>query len=632
LPTHATQPAVLSIPPAESRLGSPVQAYLEDLQRRFSILTEGDIATYIPELAKANPDWFSLCMSMVDGMTYVSGNSDQTFTIQSMSKALVFALALEDNGWEAVLRRVGVEPSGEAFNSIVLDERYNRPFNPMVNAGAIATTALIKAGSPAEREARILDYVGRFAGRAIRVDEAVFRSERETGHRNRAIAHLMRNFDMVHDDVDAILDAYFRQCSILVDCRDLSVIAATLANGGVNPVTGVRVLSPFHERCVLSVMGSCGMYDFAGEWGYKVGMPAKSGVSGGIIAVLPGQLGIGVFSPRVDSRGNPVRGIKVCEDTAERFGLHQYDTAPNTRSIVRREYRGDTLSSRRLRAPHERDYLVREGHRVLVVELQGRVLFGSAERLLRLIETKIGEVQHLILDFRRVSGIDANTAFLMAHLRKMIGEAGATLYVTGAQVDPEVGAAAAETLLAAEPENKHAFRFDDIDGALEAAEQTLIARGPTAVRRPQRYALSDIDLFKGLSGKELNCLELEILAIRYGAGELVFREGDSAQVFFVLASGTVSVLRRLHDGSGSVRLATIGPGVAFGGMALLDQGRRSADIRANEPIVCYAFSMARLEEIGQRYPRIQLQLMRNLAQEMASRLRRANDEIAELFT
>ena len=449
---------------------------------------------------------------------------------------------------------------------------------------------------------------------------------------NRAIAHLMRNFDMLPDDVDGVLDSYFRQCSILVDCRDLSVIAATLANGGVNPLSGERVLSAFYVRCVMSVMSSCGMYDYAGQWAYRVGMPAKSGVSGGIIAVLPGQLGIGVFSPPVDSKGNTVRGIRVCEAIAEQFGLHQYDTAPNARSIIRSERRGDEVSSRRLRPVYEREYLVQEGRRILILELQGQMFFGAMERLLRHLEDRMEGVSHLILDFSRVSGIAANSVFLLANLKLIIDHAGVELLVSGADKYPEV-ADAVTGILCADPADftmPAGQSFHDLDEALEYAEQALIAIGPPALRSITHYGLKDINLFKGLERDELQCLETAILAISYATGETIFREGDPAQVFFALASGAVSVLRRMPGGQ-TVRLASIGPGVAFGEMALLDQGARSAEVRADAPSLCYVLSMKRLEEISQTRPRIQLQIVRNMAQEMSNRLRRTNQEFTNLM-
>src|SRR5204862_4646762 len=221
-----------------------------------------------------------------------------------------------------VITKVGMEPTGDAFNSISLEPGTGRPRNPMINAGAIATTALIAGKSPQIKLRRLLDMFGAFAGRELLLDDAVYRSESETGHRNRAIGYMLRNFDILVEDPNPAVELYFQQCSVSVNCHDLGVIAATLANRGINPITGKQAIRGEYVESVLSVMGSCGMYDYAGEWLYRVGMPAKSGVAGGIIAVLPGQLGIGVFSPLLDNHYNSIRGVQVCNELSRHFDLH----------------------------------------------------------------------------------------------------------------------------------------------------------------------------------------------------------------------------------------------------------------------------------------------------------------------
>ncbi|MDP5017942.1 MAG: glutaminase A [Dolichospermum sp.] len=300
---------------------------LRELHSQYKSLKDGVVANYIPELAKVNPDLFSICIVTTDGQIYEVGDFEQLFTIQSISKVFVYGQALADHGRDYVLTRVGVEPTGDAFNAIVLDEQSKRPYNPMVNAGAIATTSLIKGNGATERLNRLLEMYRRYIGRDIFVDISVFTSERSTGHRNRANAHLMLNFGMIDQNIEESLDLYFQQCSAMVNCRDLAVMAATLANKGINPITKEQAVDTHYIKDILSVMYTCGMYNFAGEWAYKVGIPAKSGVSGGIIAVVPGQMGIGVFSPLLDPRGNSVRGVKVCEELSQRLGLHLFDCA-----------------------------------------------------------------------------------------------------------------------------------------------------------------------------------------------------------------------------------------------------------------------------------------------------------------
>ena len=268
---------------------------------------------------------FSICVITVDGQVYEVGDYNHLFTIQSISKVFVYGMALEDHGRDYVLTKVGVEPTGEAFNAIILDEQSKRPYNPMVNAGAIATTSLIKGLGATERLNRMLDMFRRYIGHDIFVDISVFMSERTTGNRNRAMAYLMLNFGMIDAKIDEALDLYFQQCSIMVNCHDLAVMAATLANKGINPFTKEQAVESCYVKDMLSVMYTCGMYNFTGEWVYKVGIPAKSGVGGGIIAVVPNQMGIGVFSPLLDCRGNSVRGVKVCEELSQELGLHLFN-------------------------------------------------------------------------------------------------------------------------------------------------------------------------------------------------------------------------------------------------------------------------------------------------------------------
>jgi glutaminase len=303
-----------------------IHAFLEDLHAQLKPLSDGQLACYIPELAKADPNWFGLSLVTLDGCAFDVGDVQQSFTIQSISKVFVYGMALEDYGRENLLKKVGVEPTGDPFNSLIrLDADSKRPDNPMINAGAIATTSLITGQDPADRLNRLLAMFKRYVGREVFIDMSTFLSERATGHRNRAMAHLMLNFGMIDEHIDEALDLYFQQCSVLVNVHDLAVMAATLANQGINPLTGEQAVGSEHVRDILSVMYTCGMYNFAGEWAFRVGIPAKSGVSGGIIAVVPNQAGIAVFSPPLDEHGNSVRGLRVFEALSRQYGFHLFD-------------------------------------------------------------------------------------------------------------------------------------------------------------------------------------------------------------------------------------------------------------------------------------------------------------------
>ena len=306
---------------------------LEELYKRHLDAEEPTLAKYYtpgrgyypPELAGEERDQFGVCLVSTDGQVYGAGDYELRFALQSLSKVFVYGMALCDHGRERVLENVGVEPSGNAFNSLVFDERYNRPFNPMVNSGALATTDLIAAEGYTEAWERIRANFGVYAADdTLEADEEVFREEMRDADRNRATAYLMRSYGMIGREVENTLALYLRQCSIPVNCQDLATMAATLANGGTNPITGRQAIERPYVRDILSVMYTCGMYDFAGQWAYEVGIPAKSGVSGGILAVIPGKFGIGVFSPGLDVQGNSVRGIAVCEELSDRLGLHVF--------------------------------------------------------------------------------------------------------------------------------------------------------------------------------------------------------------------------------------------------------------------------------------------------------------------
>ena len=393
---------------------SPIHAYLADLHARHAGNSSGEVADYIPELARADPDRFGICIATRDGIVYEVGDTQQPFTIQSASKPLTYGLALADGGEDAVLRRIGVEPSGDAFNAISLQPQTGAPLNPLINAGAIAACGLVRGESADERLGRILETFGRYAGRALDVDERVYASESATGHRNRAIGWMLRTFGILPNDPTATLETYFRQCAIRVTCRDLAIIGATLANGGVNPVTGERAVDAAYVDNVLSVMATCGMYDFSGEWLYRTGLPAKSGVGGGILAVQPGRLGIAVFSPRLDEHGNSVRGIAVCRELAADLGLHIFDVSARPAPVIRMATSRRSVASSRRRPQEAADYLRGVGSRLRLYHAQGSLVFASVEPLIREMMARAETSDTSILNLKSVESLDGASAGLLA--------------------------------------------------------------------------------------------------------------------------------------------------------------------------------------------------------------------------
>lgn len=296
---------------------------LEELYHKYLPCMEGKLADYIPELAKVDPRKFAISITTLNGETFKVGDVDFKFSLQSVSKPFTYGLVLEEYHRDFVLSKVGVEPTGEAFNSIIeLEKQTHRPYNPMINSGAIAITSFINGATEQERLARILKLFENYFGHPVEIDHDVFLSEKITAHRNRAIAHLLRHFNIIETDIDESLDLYFKQCSILSDCTDLSMMGAALANRGINPKTNKIALKSEFVPDLLSLMFTCGMYDSSGEWAYSVGIPAKSGVSGAILGVIPGKMGIGVYSPLIDERGHSIRGMKVFKELSEKLSLN----------------------------------------------------------------------------------------------------------------------------------------------------------------------------------------------------------------------------------------------------------------------------------------------------------------------
>jgi glutaminase len=599
----------------------PLATYLRELHRKHAGCMDGGVASYIPELTRADPAWFGIAVATIDGHVYEVGDTRQPFTIQSISKPFAYALALHDQGADEVLSKIGVEPSGDAFNSISLHRDSGRPFNPMINAGAIAATGLVRGATAEQKIERILALCSQCAGRDLSIDEAVYRSERDTGYRNFAIGFMLRNFGIVDSSPEPILDAYFRQCSILVTARDLAIMAATLANGGICPTSGESVLDADCVPRVLSVMATCGMYDYAGEWIYRIGMPSKSGVGGGIIGVLPGQMAIAVFSPPLDERGNSVRGIRVFNDLSGDFGLHLLRGARTTNYVIRRRYDAATVSSKRLRRAVETQALAEDGHGIVVYELQGELTLSSMERVIRELLRQSREVAYVVVDFKRVLGADPPALELW--LTFLAGTRGRFEEVVLTGLAP--GSALRARLEGEVP----ARCMEDTDVALEHCENLLLRRIGAVAAVDGRVRLEDFDLCDGLDGSRVEALRQVLELRRYETGDLIVRREDPAAFLFFLVYGQASVLVDL-PGGGFRRLTTCTPGMLFGEMAILEGRPASADVRADAAVECYAMSRERFERLTATHPDIKMKLLENFARRLSVRVRKLTDEVRAL--
>ena len=593
----------------------PLLRFLDECHRKFAADNEGSVADYNPELSKADPAHFGISLATLDGHIYEVGDSNVPFTIQSISKPFVFALALDTLGAARVESAIGVEPSGDPFNSIRLNAE-NHPFNPMVNAGAIACSGLIHEAKGEGAFEYIREALSRFAGRTLGVDDAVYASESATGDRNRAIAYLLRTNAVLKERVDSVLSVYFRQCAILVTARDIAVMAATLANRGLNPVTGQQVMTPYAISRTLSVMTSSGMYDYAGEWIYRVGIPAKSGVGGGILAALPARLGLGSYSPRLDSHGNSVRGIKVCEALSSHYDLHMLNRSDDARTSIIADYTIGQNPSRRSRRPHERDILATHHDQVRVIELVGTLSFSNVDYVSRQLASK-PRPQFVIFDLHRVTSLTRAGARLVAEEFRELAAHRVTVILSGVKR----GSREWEIIREWTGTLENVRDFYLLDTAIEWAEDQIVYRYGGAIDFHETTELSEQPLLAGLAPEELADLA-SIAAIRhYKAGEKIVSAGAAATSVFFLRSGAVHVTL-----PGGVRLATLTAGTAFGEMALLEP-IRSADVAADMAATAWEVPLRDFERFRKQHPRAGERIMRNLAQLLADRLIVANTKI-----
>ena len=503
------------------------------------------------------------------------------------------------------------------------------PLNPMVNAGAITAVGLMPDGAGSRLDALVAS-LGRFAGRQLGLDDAVYASERDTGHRNRAIAHLLRGTGAIADDPDAVVDAYFRVCAVSVTARDLALIAATLANGGRNPLSGEQAASDATVRDTLSVMATCGMYDGAGEWMYEVGLPAKSGVSGGIFAVLPGQLGIGVWSPRLDSRGNSVRGVAVCRDLARELDLHLVRGA-RPPSAVRTRASVAALPSKRARGTHERERISVDGDRSLVVELQGSLGFVAVEMLAREALPADGAADAVVVDLRRVERIDPSVAGLLADLVAALGARGAAVAWSGANPHGEALTRVDDALAGLRMAPPR--RFAELDLALEWAEDVVLARykGPAKPARAARVhvPLEEHPVFSGLGVTVIDCLRRVMERRQFRTGDALVRHGEPAEELFVITGGRLSVWVPVGD-QDTRRLATLEAGQLVGELAFLGRERRTADVYCDSEVEAWVLTTEAFDELAARDPATTTVFLTTLLRMVSGIARRMTAEVAHL--
>lgn len=595
---------------AEERSGtdpfgpSAVGEYLHRVVEQLRDERDGAPSSSIPALAGADPELFGIVIATADGHVYEAGSTRHEFSIQSISKAFTYALALDDLGARAVHAKIDVEPSGDAYNEISLQPGTGRPANPMINAGAIASTWLVRDGERDLRRDRIRQAYSRCAGRDLAISPEVLSQEHDAGDRNRALGYLLASAGVIEEDPSQALEDYFAQCSVLVSCRDLALMGATLANAGTNPVTGDEVFGPETVSRVLSVMSSCGMYDDAGEWMVRVGLPAKSGVGGGIVAVLPGELAVATFSPALDRHGNSVRGVLACERLSQDLDLHFTHTARVARSTVRASYPIDQSPSLVRRNAEAEAVLARHGKDAVVVELQGDLLFTGTETAIRALRDVAHDASYVVVDLRRVDVVAPYAAPFLARTREELQAAGRT--VVAVATDPGLTASFhGEPLLEVFPSRA---------AAVKRVEDALLEEHGGARCTPARVEPAESELFSRLDPEDASALRGRTDERMWTAGENILRAGQNFAGIHLIVSGNVSMSLRSATGE-RVELQILGPGMSFGELALGTGDKQHVTLSAVTDVTARVLSSRTLAQLEQEDPPLALRLWKALARD-----------------
>jgi glutaminase len=589
---------------------SPIDSYLKLIHKEIAELKDGKPYSTIPAMANVDPDNFGICLTTVDGYTYEIGDTRDEFTIQSISKPFTYGLALADLGMEAVDAKVDVEPSGDSFNEISLAPGTGRPANAMINAGALTATSLVRSAGGNTRFKRILNTYSAFAGRQLSVDEEIFESELEHGHRNRALAYLLRSFNIIESDPTPVISDYFRQCSVRVTCLDLSMMAATLANAGRNPLTDKQVMGIAEIERVLSVMATSGMYDDAGSWLSNVGMPAKSGVGGGTIAVLPGQVGLAVYSPPLDEHGSSVRGMATSERLSNDMELHFVRAARTGRSAIRSTYDITGSPSGIRRTDEAMDILREHGHRARVIELNGDLLFAGTESMVRELSSLGEDVALVILDLRRVDEVAGVSLRLLAEVRENLVAAGRELVLIDADGN------LAETF---QDVDREVPTFDTRTAAVEWCENELIRRYGDELCLPAEVDIADCPALSPLSAEDIEALADRMEDRTYADRDVIRRVGQRFGGVFFILSGKIETSVPGPTG-GRVKLTTLSAGMTFGELALGSSDRQETTVKALGKVQLKVLTADAIRGVEEDNPRLAVELWKALTRDAYTRV------------
>ncbi len=608
---------------SNSSISLPLDIFLKNIYSKILLNKSGKTADYIPELSRVNPDQFGVALASSDGYIHEIGDSLKEFTIQSISKAFAYSLALELVGEKEVNKIIGVEPSGEAFNSIRF-QNDNRPFNPMINAGAIACTALISSVEKSKAFERIQKIMSDFAGRNLNLDEKVFISENSTGDRNRAIAWLLKNNKIIKTDVEQSLLNYFKQCSLLVSAKDLAIMGATLACNGINPVTKKRVISVENALKTMSIMVSSGMYDYSGEWVYRVGFPAKSGVGGGIIAALPSQFGLGTFSPALDQQGNSVRGIEVCKKVSSHYNLHILEIEGNIKDSVFANYDLQNIRSSTERKERNIKILQKFGSRVSVYELAGSINFMAVDYIVRKL-SELVEKEFIILSMRKVSQLSAGADKLLESFIQTFNSLNTKIIFSDIKLNSPIWKKIYKALENIEDNQRRLF--ENNNDAIRWVEDFLIQKYSTDEKVSKDINLEEQFLLTGLSKSELYFLKERMIEKKLKKNVTIISKGDMSDGVYFLQSGKVDISINTNQS-----LTILNAGTCFGEFSLIDpKSKRSANVTTLTECFCLYLPLKILDSIKLTNKNIMEILLKNLALLLMKRLKNSNSKIINIL-
>lgn len=584
---------------------SPIQRYLEELLAEVSHNGAGTPYPIHPAGGAANPQDFGVCLATVDGYVYSAGVSDERFSIQSISKPFSYGLAMTDHGIDAVDEKVDVEPSGDPFNEISLAPTTGRPANAMINAGALAVVSMIKGSGGKSAPRRIMDLYSACAGRRLAGSKAVFDVEMRNSDRNHSLAYLLSSFGIIDDNPTRVLENYLRQCSVQVTCRDLAMMAATLANGGTNPRTGESALEIDQVERVLSVMMTSGMYDDAGSWVSSVGMPAKSGVGGGTIAVLPGQAGLAVFSPPLDDHGSSVRGVEMCRRLSSDMEMHFVRAATNSKSSVRPGVGIAQLPSRIRRTEEQAQMLERFHERCQITEVTGDLAFAGTESLVRAVSQLHDDVQLVVLDMRQVNEVGSLAVQMLGDLDRSLDAAGRQLVLI------ESKGLLDDTPLAVE---STVPIFLSRGGAVEYCENQLLGAYGTDISGPGRVQVPDSPALAPLEEWQRTRLLSYMEPRNHADGDIIRRVGQRFGGVYFIVSGQVNTIVTGHQRD-RVRLNTLSAGMTFGELALGSDDRQETTEKAVGAVELMVLTPEAIETLEVDDPQLALLLWRALTRD-----------------